>query len=104
MLQAAARRSNGDTHYSGYLQTGNLLTPYSAATHNDLQDFRVRAGLPLAQTENLQWVPFIEYRYQNWVRDLVQYRETFRHHAGAIGLLGQWRASPLWTLEGEASV
>ncbi|MHB8166762.1 MAG: hypothetical protein ACYDDT_08330 [Sulfuricella sp.] len=102
-LQATARRSNGDTHYSGYLQTGSRLTPYSATTHNDLQDFRVRAGLPLARSKNFQWVPFIEYRYQNWVRDLVQYKETFRHHAGVIGVLGQWRASPLWTLEGEAS-
>lgn len=103
LLQVTARRSNGDTRYSGYLQTGSQLTPYSATTHNDLQDFRVRAGLPLARSENFQWVPFIEYRYQNWVRDLIQYRETFQHHAAVVGMLGQWRASSLWTLEGEAS-
>ncbi len=86
------------------MQSGATLTPYRATTHNQLHDFRLRVGLPIAQTESAQWVPFVEYRYQNWVRDLVQYRETFQHHAGVIGVLGQWRASPAWTIEGEASV
>ncbi len=103
LLQATAHRSSGGTRYSGYLQSGNLLTPYSASTGNVMLDYAVRAGLPVAKTENFQWVPFIEYRYQNWTRELVQYRETSQHHAAVVGLLGQWRASPLWTLEGEAS-
>lgn len=103
-LQAEYRHHTGNTNYQGYLQAGLTLTPYSATTHNKLHDFRARIGLPIARTESTQWVPFIEYRYQNWVRDLVQYRETFQHHAGAIGVLGQWRASPVWTLEGEASI
>jgi hypothetical protein len=102
-LQAEYRRHTGSTNYQGYLQSGPILTPYSATTRNELHDFRARIGLPVARTESSQWVPFIEYRYQNWVRDLVQYRETFQHHAGVFGVLGQWRASPLWTLEGEAS-
>ena len=103
-LQAEYHQHSGSTRYQGYLQAGLTLTPYSSATHNELHDFRARIGLPLAQTETVQWVPFVEYRYQNWVRDLVQYRETYQHHAGVAGLLGQWRASPAWTLEGEAGV
>lgn len=103
-LQGEYRQYTGSTSYQGYLQSGSTLTPYSATTQNELRDFRVRVGLPIAQTERLQWVPFVEYRYQNWVRDLVQYRETFQHHAGIAGFLGQWRASPVWTLEGEAGV
>lgn len=97
------RRHTGSTSYQGYLQSGSTFTPYTATTQNELHDFRIRVGIPLAQTESAQWVPFIEYRYQNWVRDLVQYRETFQHHAGVIGVLGQWRASPAWTVEGEAA-
>jgi hypothetical protein len=102
-LQAEYRQHSGNTSYQGYLQTGLTLTPYSATTQNELHDFRARIGLPVAQTEDRQWVPFVVYRYQNWVRDLVQYRETFQHHAGAVGVLGQWRVSQLWVLEGEAS-
>jgi len=103
-LQAEYRQHAGSTSYHGYLQTGLTFTPYNATTHNELHDFRVRAGLPIAKTENLQWVPFVEYRYQNWVRDLVQYQETFQHHAGVAGVLGQWHVSPAWTLEGEAGI
>jgi len=103
-LQGEYRQYTGSTSYQGYLQSGSTLTPYSTTTQNELHDFRVRVGLPIAQTERLQWVPFVEYRYQNWVRDLVQYRETFQHHAAVAGLLAQWRASPAWALEGEASV
>ena len=103
-LQAEYSQHTGNTSYQGYLKSGLTLTPYSAITHNELHDFRARAGLPIAQTEDMQWVPFVEYRYQNWVRDLVQYRETFQHQAAVVGVLGQWRASPAWTLEGEASI
>ncbi len=102
VLQGEYRRHSGSTSYQGYLQSGFTLTPYRATTHNELHDFRVRVGLPLTQSESVQWVPFLEYRYGNWVCDLVQYRETFQHHAGVIGVLSQWRASPAWTIEGEA--
>jgi hypothetical protein len=101
-LQGEYRQHTGSTSYQGYLQSGATLTPYSATTQNELHDFCVRIGIPLTQTESVQWVPFVEYRYQNWVRDLVQYRETFQHHAGVIGVFGQWRVSPAWTIEGEA--
>ena len=101
-LQSEYRQHTGSTSYQGYLQSGAILTPYSATTQNELHDFRARIGIPFTQTESVQWVPFAVYRYQNWVRDLVQYRETYQHHAGVIGVLGQWRASPGLTIEGEA--
>ncbi len=103
-LQGEYRQHTGSTSYQGYLQSGSSLTPYSATTQNELHAFRARIGTPVAQTKSVQWVPFLEYRYGNWVRDLVQYRETFQHHAGVIGVLGQWRVSSAWTIEGEASV
>ena len=102
-LQGEYRQHTGSTNYQGYLQSGVILTPYNTTTHNELHDFRARIGIPLAQTKSVQWVPFVEYRYQNWVRDLVQYWETFQHHAGVIGVLGQWRVSPAWMIEGEAA-
>lgn len=103
-LQAEYRQHAGNTSYQGYLQTGLTFTPYNTTTDNELHDFRMRIGMPIAQTEEMQWVPFVEYHYQNWVRDLVQYKETFQHHAGVVGVLGQWCVSPVWTLEGETGI
>lgn len=101
-LQGEYRLYTGSTDYQGYLQSGGVLTPYSALTGNELNDFRLRAGLPITQSACIQWVPFVEYRYQHWLRDLAQYRETFQHHAGVVGLLVQWQASQRWLLEVEA--
>ncbi|MHB8165997.1 MAG: hypothetical protein ACYDDT_04385 [Sulfuricella sp.] len=111
LLQATARRNSGGTRYSGYLQTGNLLTPYSATTGNTLLDYAVRAGFPIAQGESWQWVPFIEFQHHRWQRGLAQYTENFSHTAGLAGLQAQWRqqtgsetAAGPWSFEIEGAV
>jgi hypothetical protein len=109
LLQATARRSTGGTHYNGYLQSGNLLTPYSASTDNTLLDYTVRAGLLIAQGENWQWVPFVEFQQHRWQRGLAQYTENFSHTAGLAGLQVQWRqradskAAGPWSFELEGA-
>jgi hypothetical protein len=111
LLQATARRSNGGTHYNGYLQSGNQLTPYSTTTGNIMLDFAVRAGLPIAQGASWQWVPFIEFQHHRWQRGLAQYTENFSHTAGLAGLQMQWRqraapeaATGPWSFELEGAV
>jgi len=110
LLQATARRSNGGTHYGGYLQSGNLLTPYSATTGNVMLDYAVRAGLPIAQGASWQWVPFVEFQQHRWQRGLAQYTENFSHTAGLAGLQAQWRqradseAAGPWSFELEGAV
>ena len=91
LLQATASRSNGGTHYSGYLQSGSQLNPYSGTTGNVVLDLTVRAGLPIAHGERWQWVPFIEFQRHRWQRQLVQYTENFNHSAGLVGMQVQWR-------------
>ncbi len=90
-LQFTARRNNGPTQYSGYLQTGAQLTPYRTTTGNIMFDFAARAGLPIAQSESWQWIPFIEYQHHRWQRELSQYTENFRHTAALAGLQLQWK-------------
>jgi len=109
-LQATARRSNGGTHYNGYLQSGNSLTPYSATTGNIMLDIAARAGFPIAQSENWQWIPFIELQHHRWQRELTQYTENFKHTAGLAGLQVQWRqradadaAIGMWSFELEGA-
>jgi hypothetical protein len=101
LIQGIYQQFSGSTAYRGYLQSGGTLIPDEATTGNRRQALALRGGWSISRTEELQWLPFIEYRYQQWQRDLVQYRETFQHEAALVGLMGQWRVSPAWTLEGE---
>lgn len=102
-LQCEYRRHAGSTDYQGYMQSGTTLIPYNATTQNVLNDFRLRIGMPFARSASVQWMPFVEYRYQHWVRALIQYREIFQHHAGVAGLLVQWQTSRAWLLEADAA-
>jgi hypothetical protein len=108
LLQATARRSNGGTRYNGYLQSGNLLTLYSASTGNVMLDYTVRAGLPIARSDTVQWIPFIEFQQHRWQRGLAQYTENFNHSAGLLGVQLQWRqaadiAVHPWSIELEGA-
>lgn len=102
-LQGEYRLHTGSTDYQGYMQSGTTLIPYSTTTQNEVNDFRLRVGVPFSRSVSVQWVPFMEYRYLNWMRSLSQYRETFQHHAGVAGLLVQWQPSRTWLLEADAA-
>ena len=97
-LQTTASRSNGGTHYDGYLQAGNILTPFAATTGNIMTDVTVRAGVPIARSDSVQWIPFIEFQRHQWDRQLAQYNENFTHTAGLLGVQWQWRPAA-WSVE-----
>jgi hypothetical protein len=108
LLQANARRSNGGTHYDGYQQSGNQLIPYSATTGNIMSDYAVRAGLPIARSDSVQWIPFIEFQQHHWNRNLAQYTENFNHSAELLGVQLQWRQTAditvhPWSIEFEGA-
>lgn len=100
-LQAQYRYAQGDTGYSGFLQSGNVLTPLRATSGNQIHDLRLRAAVPLIQGPSWQWLPFVEYRHHQWLRELAQYQERFDDDAALLGLAAQWRAAPRWMLEAE---
>ncbi len=102
-LQATLGRSNGGTHYHGYLQTGILLTPYTDITGNIMTDIALRAGFPILYSEKAQWIPFIEFQTHQWERRLAQYTENFNHTAGLLGVLLQYRPAGLWSFEAEGA-
>lgn len=108
-LQATVSRSNGGTNYNGYLQAGNVLTPFATTTGNIMWDVTVRAGVPIARSDSVQWIPFIEFQHHQWDRRLAQYNENFTHTAGLLGVQLQWRQAAdtnthPWSVEVEGAV
>jgi hypothetical protein len=111
LLQLQANRQSGVTHYNGYLQSGNgSLTPYRARTGNTATQITVNAGYALNASNwpalPLAWqvTPMVQLGQQHWLRDLVQYGETYDHSHYALGALLQWQARPGTVVEAQAMV
>jgi hypothetical protein len=103
-IQLKAGRAAGQTSYRGFLQQGNALTPYNnARTGNVMLDSSFRLGLPVAIYPRSQIVPFANYEWHRWQRDLAQYRETYQHQSVSAGVLVQLAPAPKWVLEADAS-
>ena len=103
--QAGALWAQGQTSYDGYLQNGNILTPYRANTGNTWRSQSVALGLPITLSEGGAWqaTPHLQWTNRHWQRNLVQYSETYRHSSFGPGLLLQWAPSPRWQLEASAA-
>ncbi len=99
VLQAHASYAQGQTDYSGYLQQGNSLTPYSANTGNTLRKASLRVGLPLNLLTQQHWAqhiaPYAEQSWHHWQRNLAQYGETFDWRTRSLGVMGIWPLSEL---------
>lgn len=81
------------------MQAGNgSLTPYRARTGNTATQSSVNFGYALNSItwpllpEHWQITPLLQISQQRWVRNLVQYRETYAYNTHAIGALLQWQA------------
>ena len=109
LLHLQAQRQSGATTYNGYLQAGNgSLTPYRARTGNTATQNSVNFGYALNSItwpllpEHWQITPLLQISQQRWVRNLVQYRETYAYNTHAIGALLQWQARAGTVLEAQA--
>lgn len=51
---------------------------------------------------NLQFIPFIQASQHHWQRNLVQYSETYRFNAYAVGVIAQWQVRPGTVVEAQA--
>lgn len=114
-LQAQANYAQGQTAYSGYLQQGNTLRPYSANTGNTLQAVRLRVGLPLSALTDRPWAqhiaPYVEQSWNQWQRNLAQYAEAFDWQTTNLGVMAVWPLAelglPQWsrvTLEADLAI
>lgn len=114
-VQAQASYAQGQTDYSGYLQQGTTLTPYSARTVNTLQALSLRVGLPLNAFTQKPWAqhiaPYVEQNWHHWQRNLTQYGETFDWQTSSLGVMGVWPLAELglprltrFTLEADLSI
>ena len=115
VLQAQARYTHGQTAYSGYLQQGSILTPFTARTGNTLQALSLRVGLPLNALTRLPWAqhiaPYAEQSWHRWQRNLTQYGETFTGQTTTLGVMALWPLAELglpqfarFTLEADFAV
>ena len=90
-MQAHASYAQGQTDYSGYLQQGVTLTPYSSRTGNTMQALRLRVGLPLNAFTEQPWAqriaPYSEQSWHRWQRNLTQYGETFTRQTTFLGVM-----------------
>jgi hypothetical protein len=104
-LQAGYQESRGQTDYQGYLQSGATLTPFSARTGNTLTEAGLALGVPLKWSgQDAQFIPYLEIGDQRWQRNLVGYGETYQSRSASLGLLTQWRFTPVWTFEASAEI
>lgn len=99
VMQASVSYAQGQTDYSGYLQQGVTLTPYSSRTGNTVQALRLRVGLPLTEFTNQPWAqhvaPYAEQSWHRWQRNLTQYGETFDWQTCTLGVMGLWPLAEL---------
>ncbi len=107
--ELAAQRHSGATDYSGYLQHGNgSLTPYYARTGNVVNQTRVQLGYALNADHwpvvpaHWQFIPVVQISQHHWQRNLVQYGESYRFNAYAVGAIAQWQVCPGTMLEAHA--
>lgn len=103
--QANAHWAQGQTHYNGYLQSGNTLTPFQAKTGNTWHSQSLALGVPFAlgHIGQFQLIPHLQWSSQRWQRNLVQYGETYRHRSAGLGLGLQWSVTERLTLEAMAA-
>lgn len=98
-LQAHVSYAQGQTDYSGYLQQGVTLTPYSARTGNTLQTLSLRVGLPLNAFTEQPWsqyiAPYAEQSWHRWQRNMTQYGENFDWQTTTLGLMAVWPLAEL---------
>lgn len=108
LVELTAERQSGPTDYRGYLQSGGSLTPYNARTGNVANQTRVQLGYALnavhwsVMSAHWQFIPVVQFSQHQWERNLVQYSETYRFNAYAVGAIAQWQVRPGTVLEVQA--
>jgi len=90
-LAAEADGSWGDARYHGSLING---TPFISTTRETMWSARGRAGYSFPLSASATLIPYAEFGYRNWDRDLGGAQERYRNYTILGGLLAQYSPLP----------
>jgi hypothetical protein len=100
--QVALNIASGDTTYDGHL-INPPYTPVMATTSNTMVDFVGRVGYPFGAGSRVVLVPYGEFSFHYWERD-IGYIEDYTHLAIGLGGKVLWSPAQRLVIEGGLSL